>query len=289
MCHCRPLICDILVVASTEATPSMAMATSSNATLTDLAEKFKPPPGSWECDTCLIQNKSSDYKCIACQSAKPQRVNRNSNAIPTTTTSNDSNTVNDLRARFKPLAGSWECPTCMIQNKQDADKCIACMTPSPNSSKVSPPVMNNSLLDKFRPPPGSWECDACLIQNKADAEKCVACTAAKPGVAGANPSTAGSTALTNSIVRSWQCGSCPLKNSSSFLKCKGCGAVEPATNSSVSTDSLIAKFRPPTGSWTCDTCLIQNKASTERCIACETPKPGSQPSLKTPPGMYTDS
>nr|3GJ6_B Chain B, Nuclear pore complex protein Nup153 [Rattus norvegicus] len=25
---------------------------------------------SWQCDTCLLQNKVTDNKCIACQAAK---------------------------------------------------------------------------------------------------------------------------------------------------------------------------------------------------------------------------
>ena len=25
----------------------------------------------WECDTCMIQNRQSDEKCVACEAAKP--------------------------------------------------------------------------------------------------------------------------------------------------------------------------------------------------------------------------
>ena len=46
---------------------------------TDLFAKFKKPVGSWTCDTCLIQNKPDDIKCVACQSRKPGR----SKQIPT--------------------------------------------------------------------------------------------------------------------------------------------------------------------------------------------------------------
>ncbi|XP_071807290.1 uncharacterized protein [Asterias amurensis] len=263
---------------SMEATTE-TLTTSSNNTISAFAEKFKPPPGSWECDTCLIQNKADDNKCISCQTAKPQMVN--SHAIPSSSSSSDVNAMNDLQARFKPPEGSWECPTCEIQNKQDVNKCVACMTPNPDSSTKAAPVTTNSLMDSFKPPSGSWECDTCLVENNAEAIKCVACTTAKPGVAGSNNlKMSSNTPLTNSNSGSWHCASCPEKNNSDVLKCNGCGVLKPTSNS---TDSLMDKFRPPTGSWTCVVCMITNKESTDRCIACTAPKPGSQPSLNTPP------
>ncbi|CAI7997121.1 E3 SUMO-protein ligase RanBP2, partial [Geodia barretti] len=36
-----------------------------------LREKFSAPVGSWECDTCLVQNEASAVKCMACATAKP--------------------------------------------------------------------------------------------------------------------------------------------------------------------------------------------------------------------------
>lgn len=34
-------------------------------------DKFKKPEGSWDCETCLVQNKADATKCIACESSKP--------------------------------------------------------------------------------------------------------------------------------------------------------------------------------------------------------------------------
>ncbi|XP_077991083.1 nuclear pore complex protein Nup153-like [Glandiceps talaboti] len=34
-------------------------------------DKFKTTSGSWECDTCMVVNKDSDKKCVACQTPKP--------------------------------------------------------------------------------------------------------------------------------------------------------------------------------------------------------------------------
>ena len=36
-----------------------------------LRERFSAPVGSWECDTCLVQNEASAVKCVACATAKP--------------------------------------------------------------------------------------------------------------------------------------------------------------------------------------------------------------------------
>ena len=38
----------------------------------------------------------------------------------------------DLSSLFKKPVGSWECPTCMIQNEAPVTKCVAC-----NTSKAS--------------------------------------------------------------------------------------------------------------------------------------------------------
>ncbi|XP_066853830.1 nuclear pore complex protein Nup153-like isoform X1 [Anser cygnoides] len=34
-------------------------------------DKFKKPEGSWDWETCLVQNKAEATKCVACESAKP--------------------------------------------------------------------------------------------------------------------------------------------------------------------------------------------------------------------------
>ncbi|XP_071483553.1 uncharacterized protein [Diadema antillarum] len=36
-----------------------------------LADRFKAAPGEWECDTCMIRNKATILKCMACDSPKP--------------------------------------------------------------------------------------------------------------------------------------------------------------------------------------------------------------------------
>lgn len=41
-----------------------------------------------------------------------------------------------LTSLFKKAAGSWECPTCMINNKPEQAKCVACGTANPKPSSV---------------------------------------------------------------------------------------------------------------------------------------------------------
>ena len=42
-----------------------------------------------------------------------------------------------LASMFKKEAGSWDCDTCMVTNKGDAIKCIACETLKPGATAVS--------------------------------------------------------------------------------------------------------------------------------------------------------
>ncbi|XP_064363094.1 nuclear pore complex protein Nup153-like [Dromaius novaehollandiae] len=92
--------------------------------------------------------------------------------------------------KFKKPKGSWDCTVCLVSNKAEDSKCIACQSEKPGSSV---PVTSSSVsafsassgglldLDKLKKPEGSWDREACLVQNKAEATKCVACENAKPG------------------------------------------------------------------------------------------------------------
>jgi len=44
---------------------------------------------------------------------------------------------NSLAAMFKKPSGSWECPTCMVQNGATHDVCPACTTPRPGAPSKS--------------------------------------------------------------------------------------------------------------------------------------------------------
>ncbi len=42
-----------------------------------------------------------------------------------------------LGSMFKKPSGGWECDACMVQNKSDAEKCVACETPRPGSKPAA--------------------------------------------------------------------------------------------------------------------------------------------------------
>uniref|UniRef100_A0AAQ5YSB7 Nuclear pore complex protein Nup153 n=1 Tax=Amphiprion ocellaris TaxID=80972 RepID=A0AAQ5YSB7_AMPOC len=198
---------------STQSTaPSSTSTTSSSLTgSTGFGSLFKAST-DWSCDACLVPNKSSDTKCVCCAAPQPnlsksmdskpspatsvgQESSSSTNTTSTTTTTTGFGTV------FSKPAGTWDCDTCLVLNKPDAVKCVACETAKPGTglkpsltlpsafsavktvSAPAAPVSTgfSGFGDKFKKPEGAWECDTCMVQNKAEDTKCVACTNPKPG------------------------------------------------------------------------------------------------------------
>ncbi|XP_030002964.1 nuclear pore complex protein Nup153 isoform X3 [Sphaeramia orbicularis] len=199
---------------------SSTTTTSSVMTTTSFGGIFSKPTGTWDCDTCLVQNKPDAVKCVACETAKPGTGLKSSLTLPSafsavktvsTPTVSVSTGIIGFGDKFKKPEGSWECDTCMVQNKADDTKCVACTSPKPGASEgasaaavadVLPPSAASSASvfgagDKFKKPEGSWDCDVCLLQNKAADVQCVACQAAKPG-AKVEPKAFGSSGVGNS-------------------------------------------------------------------------------------------
>ncbi|TRZ01712.1 hypothetical protein DNTS_003597 [Danionella cerebrum] len=167
-----------------------------------LSSLFAAPAGSWECDTCLVSNKVEVVKCVACDTAKPGTGVKSSLTLPvfsdsSSTSSTTSTSVSSASGllgfgdKFKKPEGSWDCDVCMVQNKAQDLKCVACQSSKPGAVatpvSISAPAPTGSsapLLgfgEKFKKPEGSWECDVCCVQNKAEEQQCVACQTAKPG------------------------------------------------------------------------------------------------------------
>ncbi|XP_066481315.1 nuclear pore complex protein Nup153 isoform X2 [Tiliqua scincoides] len=265
---------------STAATPPVATSTvvytrpaisSFSGTSSGFADTSKQVSTYWQCDTCLIQNKLADNKCIACQAAK----------VPTSDGSKQAGTLTQnitikpvvsstgtqgFADKFKPASGTWDCDTCLVQNKPEVTKCVACETPKPgtgvkpalvfpvvsenaasvsSSSSHTDVTVNLGFGDKFKKPKGAWDCSVCLVSNKAEDSKCVACQSDKPG------------------------GSVPVVSSSA--------SSSPALSGGFLS---LDKFKKPEGSWDCEICLVQNKADATKCVACENAKPGSKTELE---------
>ncbi|XP_041101700.1 nuclear pore complex protein Nup153-like isoform X2 [Polyodon spathula] len=249
--------------------PFQMTSTSSPTGGFGFGDKFKPATGSWQCDACLLQNKPSDSKCVACQTAKPNVDSSKESKCSKTT----PETLPSLGDKFKPVSGTWECDTCLVQNKPEVTKCVACETSKPGTgvkSALSLPAFSESKLtvgsggsgstsittmtsslssgfgfgEKFKKPEGAWDCDVCLVQNKAEDIKCVSCQCAKPGAVAVPPS--------------------------------GMTAPEPSGGLLDFGDI----FKKPEGSWDCDVCAVQNKAEMMQCVACQSAKPGAKVETK---------
>ncbi|XP_058588895.1 nuclear pore complex protein Nup153 isoform X4 [Neofelis nebulosa] len=226
---------------------------------------------SWQCDTCLLQNKATDGKCIACQATKlPAKDTAKQTGIGAPSKS-DKSTLSTSGTgfgdRFKPAVGTWDCDTCLVQNKPEAMKCVACETPKPGTGvkrvltlpvavasavpvAAAPPTCTVTtgavgFADKFKRPLGSWECPVCCVSNNGEDSKCVSCVSEKPG--SSVPASSSST-----VAASLSSGSC----------------------------LGLDKFKKPEGSWDCEVCLVQNKADSTKCIACESAKPGTKSEFK---------
>ncbi|XP_061902773.1 nuclear pore complex protein Nup153-like isoform X1 [Entelurus aequoreus] len=228
--------------------------TSTQSSSTGLSDLFKAPAG-WSCDVCLVQNKPTETKCVCCAAARPGSSPpcEPTSPAPSGLKSGMANAA--FGSLFSKPTGSWDCDTCLVFNKADAVKCVACETakpgtglkppasffsafsavkaaPNPSTPASSAPFAGFGELNK---PEGS-ECDVCLIPNKAEDTNCVDCTSTRAGAS----STANSTPFS------------------------GFGD----------------KFKKPENSWECDVCMVQNQAGDVKCVACSAAKPGAQVEAK---------
>ena len=99
-----------------------------------------------------------------------------------------------LAEQFKVAPGSWECPTCMVTNKPEQNKCPCCETLKPDvstssvtsgSSSVStttgqPSSSQPPLHVLFSKPNNKWECPTCMVSNDNTQDKCPCCETANP-------------------------------------------------------------------------------------------------------------
>ncbi|KAM6277212.1 nuclear pore complex protein Nup153 isoform 2-T2 [Spheniscus humboldti] len=188
-------------------------------------DKFKTAPHTWDCDTCLVQNKPEATKCIACETPKPGTgvmpaltlpvVTDSSVTVTSSSSSTDTTVTLGFGDKFRKPKGSWDCAVCLVSNKAEDSKCVACQSEKPGSSV---PVTSSSVsvfsassggfldLDKFKKPEGSWDCEVCLVQNQAEATKCISCESAKPGTKAELKGFGTATVSTNAAMPSFTFG-----------------------------------------------------------------------------------
>ncbi|XP_011191060.2 nuclear pore complex protein Nup153 isoform X2 [Zeugodacus cucurbitae] len=243
--------------------------TSSSSNLTKettigFGDQFKKAANNkWECNTCLIRNESDVDKCVACETPRTK-----ASTLPPTVTDTSKAPLTEnsltLSAQFKKSSVEWECDVCMIRNKKQADKCVACETArkgAPESTSLSASKwQSNSFGEAFKPKANTWECPTCLINNKSDCSECIACQTKKPG--SEDISKTGS--ATNTIKATFKFGFSNVDNKSS-----GQSTAQPDSGfKSIAASQMSAK-------WECDACMTRNDAARNKCVCCEQAKPGT--------------
>nr|XP_057903299.1 nuclear pore complex protein Nup153 isoform X2 [Doryrhamphus excisus] len=227
--------------------------TTSSSAPAGLSDLFKAPAG-WSCDTCFVQNKPTDTKCVCCTVARPSASSSSSSSCKAASVPSSAPKSSPANSTSSKPTGTWLCDTCLVINKADAVKCVACETAKPGTG-LKPPASFSAFsapktlpgpsvtaptlplaVGELKKPEGPWECDVCWVQNKAEDTKCIACSSAKPGApAGTSSAAAGAPSF-------------------------GFGD----------------KFKKPENAWDCDVCQLQNKAADVTCVACQGAKPGAQ-------------
>lgn len=202
----------------------------------NLLDKFKPQAGSWECSVCLIRNQPDASRCAACETQKSQPKPKSKE--------NKSISHSDFGSQFKLLASMWECTSCLVRNKNEDDKCIACETKKPGSNNATAPSFNsNKLNNNFKPSQDMWECDTCLIRNSNEVDRCAACEARKPGSNPAPPiKSVGFGDAFKKKSDEWECGNCLVKNPNEKLKCLCCETPKPGATVAIDKASSLPKF-----------------------------------------------
>lgn len=114
-------------------------------TSSSFGDKFKPSSDTWECSVCMIRNKSSSSKCVACESPKPGGKSDKPSLIMPPAMNNKSG-FGDL---VKKQQERWECSTCLVRNPTEAKSCTSCGTYRPGVPQFNFGTSPNTPKFKF--------------------------------------------------------------------------------------------------------------------------------------------
>ncbi|KAH8304614.1 hypothetical protein KR018_000473, partial [Drosophila ironensis] len=265
-------------------------------------DQFKKSASEWECDMCMVRNKSEASKCVACETPKPGAKPKQSTPFLTGPEPKRPLPADGgLLQMFKMSAGDWECDTCLVRNKSSASKCVACDMPNKKraaAAAVAPapaPVTNfpSGFGAAFKPQSNTWECQTCLVRNQSSAIECVACQTRNPNAnnipksisisdgSNSSSSTSSTSSLASSVI-SISSGSGSGNGSST-----NGATAPPATGTKVVTlfgvtskpDDGFQKLvdKQKNEMWGCEVCLAQNNMNNKKCICCDEMRPGSMP------------
>lgn len=216
---------------------------------------------SWECPTCMVNNKLEILKCVACSESKPGTENTevlkpevklggtNSSAKFSFGTTDNSS-----------VSGGF--------SFEKTAKNVMPVVPT-FGTKTESSVKPNSLFANFKPPEGSWSCPTCMVDNGVDLMKCAACTEPKPGVDQSAVSTSAKSEFKFGMIA-------PEVNGSSK-------PPEFSFKAAAAASNVFMKFTQPEGAWECPTCMVSNKVDCLKCVACSETKPGSNSATESVP------
>ncbi|XP_050683891.1 nuclear pore complex protein Nup153-like isoform X2 [Leptidea sinapis] len=174
--------------------------------------------GIWKCNDCCVSNKFEPVKCVCCGSKSTPQIEflkkcYDCNAILRNEAEQcldckrKSDSVSDLLVKSNPpewkcnsinkeLLKSpenvWKCKICLLENKIEDKKCVACFTQNSSSVAKTGDLFKNDGCQNFfgaeepiknmvQKQASKWECPSCLVQNSPDKSKCVCCESPKPG------------------------------------------------------------------------------------------------------------
>ncbi|XP_078456597.1 nuclear pore complex protein Nup153 isoform X2 [Lampetra planeri] len=293
-------VLDILMASSAPKGPGLGEAAASGGsggevrpTASGFGDRFRPPEGSWECNACMVQNQASHVTCVACQASKPTPKRATApSSIPAANAKPPQAAGPSLAEQFAAPPGSWDCDTCMVSNRGETSRCVACDTPraglAPKRSALAPPLSTSSSSSA-----ASTFFSSGVSTAPASITRAPASSAPPPAYTKPSAAAAGASSLASLFVRpegAWDCDVCMVQNKAGSGSCAACQTAKPGGKAPMSSAAPAAtpvgfgdKFKRPAGSWDCDTCMVSNSASTNVCACCSTERPGAaRPTAQAP-------
>lgn len=218
-----------------------------------------------------ISKTSETTTIVECKN-KIQRKASSLGGVPSISTTQE--VKRNPFAKLKPAEGNWECPTCMISNKSDVLKCVACAELKPGSA-----VEDNTFVASTASTNSNFKFGSSGSNPDF-----------KFGSTGSNPDFKfGSTGSNSDFKFGADTKSEMFKSNRSSVGISSSSTVTSVTSTpstgnkidKLKKDNPFAKLKPAEGSWECPTCMISNNPDVLKCVACAEAKPGLPPSVDT--------
>ena len=274
--------------------------------------QFAPSAGSWSCEECFVSNKASDVKCVACGASKPgdKKSTLKTGGLtgglcgPSLSLSAQvpKSKSSVFPALTTPASDSWTCDTCLVPNKAQDVKCVACSTAKPGVEPSNSAAGLSTGLSLSST--GGLKLSGGITLGGGDMSNTGGTEVSssggfKLGRAGLS-SSGGGLKLGGTGVSSsgggLKLGGAGVSSSGGGLKLGGAGVSLGGVTGSGEGFKLEAgislggnQLKPLSSSlsskdsWSCGTCMVVNKGDASTCVACSASK--SDQSSTNPPSM----